>query len=183
MINVHKYYEYMEQNNILLLFKGAMNVELISSILQIAEAKLEKYNEQPKVKKKLFNVLVECLQNVYLHLDKTKQLNVSTEDDSAILIIGKVEDGYKIVTGNYIENLNAQKLRDNLDYLMELDDEDLKEKYREVLSNQGFSEKGGAGLGLIDIIRKSGRQVDYKIKELNDQFSFFSMQVTIQNNK
>lgn len=183
MIDVYKYYEYMEQHNILLLFKGAMNAELISSILQITEHKLEKYNEQPKIKKKLFNILVECLQNVYLHLDKTKQLNIASEDDSAILIIGKLDDGYKIITGNYIENQNALKLSNNLDYLMELDDEDLKEKYREVLSDQGFSEKGGAGLGLIDIIRKSGRKVDYNVKEIDETFSFFSMQVKIQNSK
>lgn len=173
----------MEAENILLLFKGAMNAELISSILQITEHRLEKFNEQPKVKKKLFNILVECLQNVYLHLDKTKQLNIASDDDSAILIIGKLEDGYKIITGNYVENKNAEKLSNNLEYLMELSDEDLKEKYREVLSNQGFSEKGGAGLGLIDIIRKSGRQVDYKVKELDENFSFFSMQVKIQNTK
>ena len=91
MIDAYKYYENMEQNKIMLLFKGFINSELLSSILQITESKLDKIQEEPKIKKKIFNVLVECLQNVYHHIDRTESLNQDDQDifDSAILMLGK----------------------------------------------------------------------------------------------
>lgn len=181
MIDVHKYYDYMEHNNVLLLFKGSLNAELLSSIMQLTESKLDVLQEKRKVKKKIFNILVECLQNVYLHLDKMKNVNIISGDDSAIVIIGRTEKDYLIITGNYVENENCTKLMNNLDYLKTLDDDQLKEKYTEVLNNDQYSEQGGAGLGLIDMLRKSGRRVEYTVKPYDDEFSFFSVVVKISH--
>lgn len=169
----------MENNKVLLLFKGSFNAELLSSILQITENKLIVLNESRKVKKKIFNILVECLQNVYLHLDKMKNASLVSGDDSAIFILGKTEEDYLIITGNYVGKENCESLAKNLDYLKTLDNDQLKEKYREVLENEQYSEQGGAGLGLIDMLRKSGRRVEYTVKPYNDEFSFFSLVVKI----
>ncbi len=62
-------YNQMEQDNVILAFKGAITSELLSSVLQIMEAKMEDLNDAPKTRKKVFNVLVECLQNLYHHID------------------------------------------------------------------------------------------------------------------
>jgi len=172
----------MEQNNVLLLFKGSLNADLVSSILQLTESKLIVLNEKSKVKKKIFNILVECLQNVYLHLDKMENANVISGDDSAIVIIGKTDEDYHIITGNYVEHENCKKLKDNLDFLKTLDNDQLKEKYNEVLNNNQYSDVGGAGLGLIDMLRKSGRRVEYNIKPFDDKYSFFSVVVKISHN-
>ena len=59
----------MEKNDILLSFKGAITSELLTSVLQIMENKMEDLNEAPKTRKKVFNVLGECLQNLYHHID------------------------------------------------------------------------------------------------------------------
>ncbi len=70
--------------------------------------------EEPKIKKKVYNVLVECLQNLYHHLDEVSE----TESDkirSAIFTIGKVDNKYSIITGNYILNENINGLRNRLD--------------------------------------------------------------------
>jgi hypothetical protein len=42
----------MEQNKVLLLFKGSLNADLVSSILQLTESKLNVLQERSKVKKK-----------------------------------------------------------------------------------------------------------------------------------
>ena len=171
----------MEQNKVLLLFKGSLNADLVSSILQLTESKLNVLQERSKVKKKIFNILVECLQNVYLHLDKMKNVNVISGDDSAIVIIGRTDEDYHIITGNYVEHENCKKLKDNLDHLKTLDNDQLKVKYNEVLNNKQYSEVGGAGLGLIDMLRKSDRRVEYNVRPFDEEFSFFSVVVKISH--
>ena len=42
-----------------------------------------------------------------------------------------------------------------------------------------MSVKGGGGLGLIDIARKSGEKLQYNIREINESFSFFTLTVKI----
>ncbi|MFI5150853.1 MAG: DUF6272 family protein, partial [Bacteroidia bacterium] len=93
MVDIYDFYDKMERNNIMLSFKGDITSELLTSILQIMESKLDNMQEEPKIKKKVYNVLVECLQNLYHHMDDMPQ-NVAPDDKarSAIFMIGKVDN-------------------------------------------------------------------------------------------
>ena len=169
----------MEENNIMLLHKGNLTAELLTSLLQATEGELEKFNETPKIRKRVFNVIVECFQNVYLHLDREYMGN--SKEDAALLIVWKSGSDYVIITGNKILHEKADQLKKTLDHLTALSQDELKEKYNEVLAMEGYSEKGGASLGLIDIMRKSESNIDYSFKRLNDKFAFFSLQVAISS--
>src|SRR5690242_1821 len=105
----------MERNNILLSFKGEITSELLTSILQIMENKMENLQEEPKMKKKVYNVLVECLQNLYHHMDEVSEADENEKVRSAIFTIGKIDDKYSIITGNYILNENILGLKGRLD--------------------------------------------------------------------
>ena len=50
MLDIYDFYNRMERNNIMLSFKGDITSELLTSILQIMESKLDTLNEEPKVK-------------------------------------------------------------------------------------------------------------------------------------
>jgi len=183
MFDAYRYYKSMEEHNILLLFKGTMSEDLLTSLLQITESRLEKIEEQPKMKKKVFNVLVECLQNVYHHVDNKsgsgKKNIEETSSSSAILILGKVESDYFIVTGNHVLADKVDGLKARLDELNKLSKEELKAAYQDILTNERYTDKGGAGLGFIDIIRKTGQKIEYGFKEIDDEFSFFSLKAKI----
>ena len=60
----------MERDYVLLAFKGSITSELLSSVFQIMESKMEDLKDAPKIRKRVFNVLVECLQNLYHHIDE-----------------------------------------------------------------------------------------------------------------
>ena len=62
-------YNLMERDNVLLAFKGTVTSDLLDSVFQIMESKMVDLNDSPATKKKVFNVLVECLQNLYHHID------------------------------------------------------------------------------------------------------------------
>ena len=170
----------MEHNDIMLSFKGDITSELLSSMLQIMETKLENIDEQPKVRKKVYNVLVECLQNLYHHRDEMKI--ESSKDEAkkqAIFMISKNTVEYNIMTGNFVKSDKVPSLQARIDKINAMDKDELKQYYQDVLSLEGFSEKGGGGLGFIDIARKSGQKLNYEVLKIDENFSFFSLYIKI----
>jgi hypothetical protein len=130
------------------------------------------------MKKKVYNILGEALQNLYHHLDKQPE-DAARGFNTVIFMVGKDEDSYSIFTGNYIKNENADKLKEKLDKINSLDSDGLKEYYKEVLNNGMMSDKGGGGLGMIDIARKSGQKLDYDFQKIDDDHSFYSLNIKI----
>ena len=177
MTQVFEYYTMMNEDNIMLAFKGGVTSDLLTSLLQVAENKLDKVETKPKVKKKIFNILVECFQNVYHHLDRPGDIEDATQ--SAILMVGKESDDYVIMTGNHIEKDKVQVLKNKIDMVNGMSADELKAKYREVLNNEQITDKGGAGLGIIDIARRSGEKLDYEFKDMDGDHSYFSLKVKV----
>lgn len=171
----------MERNKIMLSFKGDITSELLTSILQIMESKLDNLQEEPKIKKKVYNVLVECLQNLYHHLDARPGSgeDINSSHRTAIFMIGKIESEYSIITGNYMLSKNVENLKSKLVRINGMTKEELKEYYKEVLNNDEFSEKGGGGLGMIDIARKSGQKLNFQFVPVDNNFTFFSLNIKI----
>lgn len=171
-------YDTMERKNIMLSFKGDMSTDLLTSILQIIENKLDRFGESPKVKKRIFNILVECLQNLYHHIDLPSK-KVASDTPSVIVMIAKTISGYAIITGNFMLNNNADLLKKRLEQINGMTQDEVKDLYKSVLADGKMSEKGGGGLGMIDIARKSGEKLEYGFIPFGDGSSFFSLNVKV----
>tara|TARA_B110000211_G_scaffold230605_1_gene290420 strand:- start:1758 stop:2309 length:552 start_codon:yes stop_codon:yes gene_type:complete len=180
--DIYSFYRKMEHNDIMLSFKGDVTSEMLTSMLQIMETKLDNLGEPSKMKRKVYNVLVECLQNLYHHRDEMKRTGID-EESAAIFMIGRNDNGYNIVTGNYILTERVERLKSRIDHVNSLDRDGLKTLYKEVLNNDERSDKGGGGLGIIDIARKSGQNLVYDFMEVDKKYSFFSLYINIVQKK
>ena len=180
--DIYSFYRKMEHNDIMLSFKGDVTSEMLTSMLQIMETKLDNLGEPSKMKRKVYNVLVECLQNLYHHRDEMKRTGID-EESAAIFMIGRNDNGYNIVTGNYILSDRVERLKSRIDHVNSLDRDGLKTLYKEVLNNDERSDKGGGGLGIIDIARKSGQNLVYDFMEVDKKYSFFSLYINIVQKK
>ena len=103
---------------------------------------MEDLNEAPKTRKKVFNVLVECLQNLYHHIDDFEVKGTKEEiskKKSAIFMISRHEEHYNIITGNFIANENIEKLKGRIDHINTLEREELKAYYKSTLNNGEMS--------------------------------------------
>ena len=188
MIDLYALYQRMHDNNIMLTFKGEVTFDLIDSILKIMEGRLEQLEDDRKTKKKVYNVLVECLQNLCHHIDFSEAGKIDPNDEheylrkSAILIIFSDDEAYHVATGNYIENESVTNLNKWLEEINSTTKDELRTLYKRILDNEKFSDKGGGGLGFIDIARKSGQKLKYNFQKINDVYSFFSFQINIPKN-
>ena len=170
----------MEEDNIIFSFNGVVTADFLTVILDIMETKMSYLSETSKTKKKVFNILVECLQNLYHHIDDDKDLKRDLKKSkSSIVMVIHDQDSYYVQTGNYIDKSVVIELNERLIKINGLDKEGLREYYREILDNGTVSSKGTAGLGMIDIARKSGNKLEYEFLEIDEEFSFFSLNVKI----
>lgn len=170
----------LSEQNIILVYEGEFSQEITKSVLSMAEKNMDTTNEEVNVKKKVFNVMVECLQNICKH---SEEFGADNDDfNTAIFMIGKEHETYKITSGNVIYNNKVEGLKAKLEKINSLDKEGLKEYYKNTLSNSELSDKGGAGLGFIDMARKSGQKLAFEFVKIDEQISFFSLQSTIARN-
>lgn len=180
--SIYGLYKTMEQENILLSFKGVVTSDLMTSILQIMETKMTSLEESPRTRKRVFNVLVECLQNLYHHIEENDLglLRSEVQDArSAVFLIAREEHYFHIRTGNYIDKHSAEALTLKLEKINGMDKDALKVHYQEMLNMGSISGKGTAGLGLIDIARKSGNKLEYEMIPISESNHFFCLNVRI----
>ena len=171
LANVYSLYRTMEDENVILSFKGIVTADLLTSVLQIMEAKMDSMNEPPRIRKKVFNVLVECLQNLNHHVEEapTPAPNDQLERKSAMVLIVKENGHFIVKTGNYIASDKAHELNDRLEFINSMDKDGLKEFYQKSLNNSMVTNKGTAGLGLIDIARKSGNKLGFEFLKITNE--------------
>lgn len=173
-IDIYEMYDHMEQQNIMLSFKGNLTQEMLHSICEVMERKLDEFNAENRTKKRVYHVLVECLQNLFHH-----SKGGGEKQESILVMIVKNANGYSVMTGNYIDSKDVDNLKNRIREINAMSADELKELYRKVLNNGTYSDKGGGGLGIIDIARKSDDKLDYGIVPLDEFNSFFSLNVKI----
>lgn len=181
LTDVYNFYQKMEDENIILSFKGEFTADLLTSILHIMETKMHKLGISQKRKKRVFNVLVECFQNLYHHIEQ----NTEGEEDlltqkSALIMVKYVGDKIIVRTGNYVKNEGIEALESRLGMVNGLSEDGLRDLYQKKLLSSELSEKGTAGLGLIDIARKSKNKLEHEFVKINDGCSFFCLNVVIE---
>lgn len=168
----------MMSQKLILVYQGDFTQETTKSILAMAERNIDSSGEDSSIKRKVFNVMVESLQNIVKHSDEL--VDGETRSHAAIFLIGRESNRYTIMSGNPIRKSNIPALREKLDRINGLDKNGLKELYKDIIKNTAISEKGGAGLGFVDMARKSGEKLEFVFPEMTSDYCFFCLKVNVQ---
>ena len=167
-------YEKMNKDDIIFSYRGEITKEFLSSVYAMVETG-SLFDGAGRRKKKIFyHIIVEALQNIYHHKNSMK------EKYPSLFIIAKGKDGSTaIISGNCVSRRDGENLRGVIDGINRLSAGELKTKYLAKLSSTKLSDKGGAGLGLMDIARKSGNKLEYDFENISEKISFFSLIVNV----
>ncbi len=171
-------YVLLSSDTVLLKYEGKVNRSVLLKTLQQIDTIIDADDVDRQKKRKLTNIAIESLQNQQLHsfsLDK-KKYNLQPS-----FFLTKNDGCYNVIIGNLINNKECQLLEDRLNKINSLNDEEIKFLYGVVMKQTvvKFSSKGGAGLGLIDMKKKSGEQLIYRFQKLDDQVSYFSLKIRV----
>ncbi len=173
---IYDLYRQMNHYSLSYIYRGGFSIDLSNKILSLAETNMASKSESSATKKKVYFIMLESLQNITRHQDIETKENI---DNSSFFVIQRLVKDYYITSGNIVENKNIASLKSKLSKVNSLDKEHLKEYYKEILSQGELSAKGGAGLGLIEMARKSGNKLAFDFKEINTEFSHFYFQIKV----
>lgn len=163
--------------NAMLAYDGHVSDELFQDIISLCEEKLHAYNLSRTARKKLFKVVVEMIQNTYHHADQ-----VDSAGDPLKKVSFRLEyhsGSFIIYTCNKIKSNKVERLKNRIDAVNEMTSDEIKAYYRRRLSEGTLSKKGGAGLGIIDIVRKSNSSLNYEFHSADNLQSFVCLWVSV----
>lgn len=177
--SVSNIYDEMIENGFSLIYLGEFSHQITKMFTSMAESDMEKQSEERSVQRKVYHVMVETLQNMNKHSDEVKGENIG----SGLFIIGKKDETYYVITSNVVAKQHVERLENMLKTLNKSSKEELKEMYKKQIKEGRMSAKGGAGLGLIDIARKTEEPLSYQFLQLDDERYFFILKVEINAKK
>ena len=181
-IDLNKWMDAKRSGDVLIEHVGSFTSSYIDSVLPTMEQKLHEKVEKENIQKKAFHIFVECAQNLYHHVEPIEAVAAEYgEGNLGAIVMSKEGDYCRITTGNFIHKEKSKSLQAQIDKLNTLNNSEIKNLYRETVNNKQFSDKGGAGLGMIDMARKSGNKLQYQFYTVKDQpdLLFFSFDVNI----
>ena len=170
----------IQKDNFEYSYRGNFTHNIVNQILKLTDTNLKKSGNPNLIRKKVYFVMMECLQNVSRHQGKIDDFS---EEDSGLFILQKGPEKYTITTGNLINTEDMIFLKSRLEELNKLDKKKLKEHFTKIITEGKISDKGGAGLGLIAIARRSGRKLLYDFREISNEHAYFYMRTEIPVHK
>jgi hypothetical protein len=168
---IHK--EYQEDS--LLMFKGALTVNLISILgnhLRLL------FNYDSKTFQKVFKIFIELTQNVYSYSAEKADLGAGIYGGAGWVSVQESNSSFRITTGNKIKPEDAPKLVQYCTEINSLNDEQLRKLKRDTRS-QAMVRDTGAHIGLIQTSIVSANKLDFRITEENNHHAFI-LTATIQ---
>lgn len=178
--SVSNIYDEMIDNGFSLVYLGEFSHQITKMFTSMAESDMEKQSEEKSVQRKVYHVMVETLQNMNKHSDEVRD---GDNVGSGLFIIGKKDDTYYIITSNMVTKEHKDSLHDQLELINSLNKEELTAMYKKQMKEGRISAKGGAGLGLIDIARKTEEELGYQFLQLDEERYFFILKVEINATK
>lgn len=155
-----------------------MNSGIGEEVLSITEARLTDEDVDTRLRKKVFNVLVEILENV-------SKYNPGKEAEQKFgmpLAMVRLTKGEFIVTsGNLVPVTMTDALKQKIDDINSFNPDELKTLFFASLSAQTIESDSTGNMGLISMARKSGSKLEYLFRKVNDEYSYFILSVRVEN--
>jgi hypothetical protein len=165
----------MMKERLLFVYRGVVTNENSVPLLMLLEKEMENSEFGFVGRKRLFMFVLESLQNVSKHSNKNQHANMS------LVVYSRTENGYAVTTGNVLPSSSLVDLKCKLNEINSLDTKEVRNVYRQMLSTSELSDKGGAGLGLIEMAKRTGNKLDYDFVPLDENFSYFIMSKTVDS--
>jgi hypothetical protein len=171
-------YSIIKDDQLCLLYRGDFADEVTVRLIDLSDVQFRDPSDRINMRKKVAFLMAECFQNVIRH-SEVSPLEVGLPEFAGFFMTRNIDGAYYIASGNLIENQYVSDLKAKIENINKLSPEKLKELYMKVLGTDEINAKGGAGLGLIEMARKSGRKLESHFGKINDKLTFFYIQILI----
>ncbi len=169
------HFQSMGSHQLIFAYRGSLSNDLISAVIQLVDSKLKELEAPFRQKKSIINILIEGLQNSLFHAIE----NNNQKNHECVFLLSRQGKSFIIRIGNFIDRSHEDVLRNKINHLNSLDADQIQQMYLDVLDNGQLSDKGGAGLGFLRMIRDSGNKIAYAFEAPEGEKVFYSIEILV----
>jgi len=180
LANFHELKTALDQQGIFFCFGGPMSQELMVGIGDTLRNKMKLDEANSSTIVKVFSMFVEQTQNIiHYSAEKTPPDESKAKLSSGIIGVGYDTGHYYVLCGNMVKKEAVARLSEQLTKLQSMSKDELKRYYKEERRKESRPESKGAGLGFIELARKSVKPIEFDVKQIDNEFYFFSLKTVI----
>ncbi|MCC6599239.1 MAG: hypothetical protein IT223_01030 [Crocinitomicaceae bacterium] len=172
------FYSDQKESDISFYYRGPFLDRFTNTIIDISAGAITPHQIPSSVNRKLSYLMVECFQNILRH-GESRDDTTSRLRDNGIFGFRKMSEHFIIHSVNLLPAAKSTVLCEIIDNVNSMDPDRLKEMQMHQLMTSRLDEKGGAGLGIIEIARKSGQPLRYIIEDAGGGLSYFHQQISV----
>jgi len=162
-------------------YKGKFTFERIGILLNDLKNKKETYKIDPVQYKKLLTLMIEILENVLKYSDRFEVFVLDHPDFQPEFELLLNEDGFVLTSRNPVRNKDKKEISRRINKINTSDEDELKKIYRDTITNGIFTEKGGAGLGFIEMAKITTNTIAFSFVPIEKGFSYFELSLHINH--
>jgi len=178
--NLYYFKTELDTEGILFSFSGPLSQKLLLEMGDTLRNKLTLEKATPSLTLKVFSMLVEQTQNI-IHYSAEKRTPFHSKEavSEGIIVVGYENGRYYVLCGNRIYNERVNRITNQLTKLQKMDKDELKDYYKEQRRKGPYADSQGAGLGFIEMARRSATPIEFNFQKVDDRFSFFSLKTSV----
>jgi len=165
--------------DIIVQFKGQLEFDSISDLIHILKERMKERHVNYVTYKKILMLMIESLENILRynkHIDLTLSL---IKDNPPEFKIYMENNHYLIESSNVILNQDIYGLNQRLEQINTLSKNKIKDLYKSTITDGKFSDKGGAGLGIIEMAKITDEKLKYQFSPIDEKFSLYTLQLLL----
>ncbi len=173
-MDISKIRKVMNEEGVVFSFSGMISQSLTSFMLETAKTQLEDNGEDAKMIRSMFLIAIEQLQNI-MSYSKEKDIHDGNRYTSpGVLVIGFSDElqKYYVNSSNEIFIQDQDKISQKIDYINSLEKDELRKYLREKLRSAEDVHDRGAGVGFIEMAKRSSEKLVYDFEEIDSKQYF-----------
>jgi len=176
--SAYEFHEELKSQGVFFFFNGTLSQNLLKDIIRNIHCRKELEIATRTQLNRIISIVIELLQNVTFYSSEPAKYcgnkNFSDIGDG-ILMIGRRDDAFFISCGNPVERSKVDIIRAKVERLSSMDRNEIVQFYRGQLNEVRDEEGMGAGLGFIEIAKKSSRPLNITFDRVDEDSSYFSI--------
>jgi hypothetical protein len=165
---------------IFLEYKGPILYDTIGDLISLLKETMFEAKVKQTVYKKVLMIMIEALENIFKYHEFFGDNEELISKYPPSICIKYSNPNILVTCSNPILKVDSDKLKSRLEKINKLDKAGIKEEYKQTITNGQFSEKGGAGLGIIEMAKISDDKLTFSFNHIDEEYNNYELNLKIK---
>ena len=160
-------------------YVGVMSQTLLSGMIEALEEEQNLEGVPKKISHNVFTVLIEMTQNI-IKYSKNEDEDGNKFKSNGLILVGKNDDDdFYVHSQNIVSLTDKNKITKRIEEIKKLNEDEIKQRYKELRRSAANSHEIGAGIGFYEIAKRA-KNITYEFEEINNDKSNFYLTINIK---